>query len=192
MSITAALSDSDFLTQTYYVDWAEHHPDGPLQDSQLEYTIDNTGSVYNFTNAQVRIDFAANRHTVVSRCKTGPFHGNLVAAESVLVSDNVNRLPVLLTFPRGLRSVGARVSGSATTGNVPYSAQGQVLLSDGKWYPVPPQKSILTTDGSGPVAPFIGGTADPGRKIRAIGFATSTAAGRTFLQVAVGNLYFAV
>lgn len=202
MAITAALSDRDFQAQAYYLDWAEHHPDGPLQDSQLAYGIDNAGSAYSLTNAEVRIDFSAGRNTVVSRCTPGPFGGNLLARESVLLSDNVmNRLPVLLSFPKPLRSVGARVSGSATTANVPYWAHCHVLLSDRRWYPVPPRQSVLTTDGSGPVAPFMGATADPGRTIRAIGFdimdmstpsGPGGSTGGNFLQVAIGNLFYAL
>lgn len=198
MSITPALSDGDFSAPAFYMDWAEHHDQGPLPDTSLPWGVTAAGAVYQLTNAEVQIDISAGRQLSVSRSRTHLFEGSLPSGESVLLGDNVvDRPPVLLRFRKPLRSVGARVSGSATAVGVPYWAQCQLLLSDGRWYPVPSRKAVL--DSSRADAPFMGATANPGRTIRAAWFDilnlstpddTGTLPAARFLQVAIGDLYF--
>ena len=163
--------------------------------------IDPPGAVYETGHITLDIDLTTGGNPKVWRTHLGQYVCNLRATDGVLFGNYLPQQPsILLRFQPSLqpRSVGARVSGGTTVSGLPYWACCKVKLSgdNTRLYPVPDRKSALTADGSGPLAPFMGATADQGQTIEAVWFDLLQVSGAPtlgqFTTVAIGNLYYAL
>lgn len=185
MSIQAAQTADDF--GDYYVnDWTEPPQAGPLVN--LPCGVDRSLARWLYDEASIEIDIAGPPLSI-SRCSRLLFNYNFAANDSVLLGDNLaGRMPVHLRFATPLRSVGAAVSAVGPVGR-DYLAQCALRLDDGQWWQVPPVQARLgRTRGS---APFLGGTAAPGRSISEIWFDVVDPTNQVdFMRVAINGLCF--
>lgn len=200
MSITMALSDSDFPGVRHFVDWAQLAASGPLPDTQLPASVMAVDAAYQLDGVTIDIDISAGRNVQISRRRPLLVESCFASSESVLMASNIVGQPVIrLDFNPGLRSVGARV-GAFGNDTVEFWAQCQVFVSDGRkgnWLALDPRKGRHEVGRTG--ARFMGATADRGFTIRAIWFdaldlsepdGDPGAPSVVLTDVGIGNLFF--